>query len=268
MSAFQVIGGRKRALGKGDFEVLKTQSGVVFRAASIFSCGVNQGFAAKRVSRGEYLFSSKDKTFGIVLRPSAPAKDIEALDSVLSQHFDSKPSVKPSAEEMPSMICFDLDLTVWECGRAMWIDECKGPLRVKSKGCLKDSRGNTIRVARDFSVILDFIESHSATVAIAVASRTDDPPLAREALAMFGFAGRIHHSQIYPGSKLRHFEKLTAACKCRHADCLFFDDEPRNVREVGRTGVTCVHVSGGLVTMEMFEEGLRLWRKTRGKAAD
>lgn len=75
--------------------------------------------------------------------------------------------------------------------------------------------------------------------------------------------------EIYPGSKIRHFERLQKATGIPYEDMLFFDDEKRN-KEVERLGVTMWWVPDGVNT-KTFDNGVREWRKRRGvetKVAD
>jgi magnesium-dependent phosphatase 1 len=65
--------------------------------------------------------------------------------------------------------------------------------------------------------------------------------------------------QIYPGSKIRHFEKLHQQTGIAYEDMVFFDDEARN-RDVERLGVVMWLVRDGVSSMEI-DEGVRSWRK-------
>jgi magnesium-dependent phosphatase 1 len=65
--------------------------------------------------------------------------------------------------------------------------------------------------------------------------------------------------QIYPGSKIKHFEKLHQQTGLDYEEMLFFDDESRN-RDVERLGVVMYLVRDG-VTRAEFDEGVNSWRK-------
>jgi magnesium-dependent phosphatase 1 len=104
--------------------------------------------------------------------------------------------------------------------------------------------------------ILDQCDTHG--VPMALASRTEQPPWARELIDLFGVARRFAHAEIYPSSKLRHFSALQLASGIEFADMLFFDDEMRNIREVGDLGVTSVLVENG-ITRQMFDDSLRTY---------
>jgi magnesium-dependent phosphatase 1 len=67
------------------------------------------------------------------------------------------------------------------------------------------------------------------------------------------------HLQIYPGSKIRHFEKLRKDTGLAYEEMLFFDDEARN-RDTERLGVVMWLVRDGVCGSEV-DAGVRSWRK-------
>jgi magnesium-dependent phosphatase 1 len=123
-------------------------------------------------------------------------------------------------------------------------------------------------------------------IPIAAASRTEAPELAREMLKLLRLSlpsldsplnssqggtststtalSFFSHLQIYPGSKIRHFEALHAATGIKYEDMLFFDDEARN-RETERLGVVMWLVRDGVSVGEV-DEGVRCWRKRNNKS--
>ncbi|KAF4123074.1 hypothetical protein GMORB2_6622 [Geosmithia morbida] len=142
--------------------------------------------------------------------------------------------------------------------------------------------------------------SSSPRVKLAVASRTCAPSLARELLKMLhlqplaalahtktggsatGGSGAGGSSskdekprraidafegglEIYPSSKIRHFEALHKRTGIPYEDMLFFDDEARN-RDTESLGVTMWLVRDG-VTWTEIEKGVAEWRKRRGYKA-
>ncbi|KAI1185292.1 magnesium-dependent phosphatase-1 [Nemania serpens] len=68
--------------------------------------------------------------------------------------------------------------------------------------------------------------------------------------------------EIYPSSKIRHFETLHKRTGIPYADILFFDDESRN-RDTETLGLTMWLVRDG-VTWAEVESGIREWRRRRG----
>ena len=68
--------------------------------------------------------------------------------------------------------------------------------------------------------------------------------------------------EIYPSSKIRHFEALAKRTGIPYTDMLFFDDESRN-RDTEKLGVTMQLVRDG-VTWQEVERGILEWRKRNG----
>ncbi|KAK1594120.1 magnesium-dependent phosphatase-1 [Colletotrichum navitas] len=68
--------------------------------------------------------------------------------------------------------------------------------------------------------------------------------------------------EIYPSSKIKHFEAIARKTGVAYTDMLFFDDESRN-RETESLGVTMHLVRDGVSWAEM-EKGVMEWRKRRG----
>ena len=61
--------------------------------------------------------------------------------------------------------------------------------------------------------------------------------------------------EIYPGNKTTHFRRIRDASGIAYQDMLFFDNEMRNCRDVGRLGVTCVYTPDGM-TDRTWQQGL------------
>ncbi|RYP63962.1 hypothetical protein DL771_008997 [Monosporascus sp. 5C6A] len=68
--------------------------------------------------------------------------------------------------------------------------------------------------------------------------------------------------EIYPSSKIRHFEALHRRTGVPYAEMLFFDDESRN-RDTETLGVTMWLVRDG-VTWDEVVRGIREWRRRKG----
>ena len=76
------------------------------------------------------------------------------------------------------------------------------------------------------------------------------------------------HPQIFPGSKVAHFQKIqnatrTAGKEVAFADMLFFDDEARNRNVESELGVTFCLVRDGVSRGEI-DRGVNEWRRRRG----
>ncbi|KAK1921041.1 magnesium-dependent phosphatase-1 [Papiliotrema laurentii] len=177
---------------------------------------------------------------------------------------------KDDPEAWPLLVAFDLDYTLWD----LWIDTHITP-PVKRQGSelnrLVDRRGQPIEFYREVPSIL--AELKRRTIHIAACSRTSAPDLAREALGLLlvpddgGEPTRavtyFNTMEIYPGSKLKHFEKVHRKTGIPYDQMLFFDDEHRNF-EVEALGVTMQLVPSSGTDRRLYEAGLKLWRKRRG----
>ncbi|KAI0482161.1 magnesium-dependent phosphatase-1 [Xylariaceae sp. FL0804] len=97
--------------------------------------------------------------------------------------------------------------------------------------------------------------SSSAFSSSSSSSSRDTKP--RRALDLFD-AGL----EIYPSSKVRHFEALHRRTGVAHQDVLFFDDEARN-RDTEQLGLTMHLVRDGL-TWDEVVRGIAEWRRRRG----
>ncbi len=160
----------------------------------------------------------------------------------------------------PNLIVFDLDFTLWNCGGS-WIDATIWPFE-NQNGQVRDSEGREFQLYPDVVEILDQLDQTSSQLALA--SRTMEPAWAQWLLDAWNLTDRFDHREIYPGSKLAHFSRLQERTQFAYEDMLFFDDEDRNIREVGELGVTTVHVKDGL-EHTVLDEGLNLWRKAQQK---
>lgn len=161
-------------------------------------------------------------------------------------------STAPAAHRnLPRLIVFDLDFTLWDCG-GTWCDCLSPPFRSRH-GRVLDRGGRHVSFYRDVHPILDFCDQH--TIIAALASRTEQPAWARELLDLLEATHRFAFAEIYPSSKRKHFAALRENTGVAYEEMLFFDDEMRNIIEVSRLGVTSVHVDEGL-TDDLFHGGI------------
>lgn len=150
-----------------------------------------------------------------------------------------------------NLVVFDLDFTLWDCG-GTWCDCTQPPYRGRGDS-VQDARGRRIRLYPDVCAILDRLDQRG--VAMALASRTEAPPWARELLSRLGIADRFAYQEIYPGQKTRHLSAIQAASGIDYPAMAFFDDEHRNIRDTAPLGVTAVHVPQGM-TMALLDRVL------------
>lgn len=111
--------------------------------------------------------------------------------------------MQPPIKHFPKLIVFDLDLTLWDCGAATWVELTSPPFR-KHKHFIVDSVGNEITLFRDVPQIIKEI-AHRCE--LAVASRTESPPRAKLLLKALQLDTIFKYQEIYPGCKVKHFKK-------------------------------------------------------------
>lgn len=156
---------------------------------------------------------------------------------------------------LPRLVVFDLDFTLWDAG-GLWCDCLTPPFR-KSGEQVVDYRLKVVRLYDDVHAILDRLDE--AGIDMALASRTERPVWAERLLDLLEIDRRFAWREIYPSSKLRHFRSLSQNSGYDFSEMLFFDDEFRNIEEVGALGVESVHVGSGM-SEALLEEGLRRFK--------
>lgn len=137
---------------------------------------------------------------------------------------------------------FDLDFTIWDAG-GTWCDATHPPYHWENK-MLFDSQGAHIKLYDDVLGILEQLKENNKY--IAVASRTYRPDWARELLHLFDIDKYFDLKEIYPESKINHFNKIKKHFNITYSEMVFFDDEYRNIHEVGNLGVKTVYVKNGI----------------------
>lgn len=152
---------------------------------------------------------------------------------------------------MKELVVFDLDFTLWDAG-GTWCDHLRPPFK-KSQARVTDRDGSHICLYPDVMRILKWCDSNH--VIMALASRTYEPGWARQLLDLLGIYDRFQYEEIYPGDKDRHFKALKKQTGLLYDNMVFFDDEPRNVRDVAQLGVQSVHVRNGM-TWDVFIRAL------------
>ena len=157
----------------------------------------------------------------------------------------------------PGLIVFDLDFTLWDCG-GTWCD-CLSPPFTMRAGRIADRRGRIVQLYDDILDIMDRCDQYQ--MKMAVASRTEQPVWATELVELLQISTRFAHAEIYPSTKLKHFAVLREASRIEYEQMIFFDDEMRNITEVGSLGVSCIHVDNG-ITRHCFQNALDEFQTT------
>ncbi len=140
------------------------------------------------------------------------------------------------------LFVFDLDFTIWNAG-GTWCDSTHPPF-VWKEGKLKDQDNRWIYLYPEVKEILFELKAHGHQIAIA--SRTNAPTIAKQLLHMFEIDHFFDAREIYPGSKLTHFDRIMKQLNVSADEIVFFDDEYRNIEDVRSIGVEAVLVENGL----------------------
>ncbi|KAM5239760.1 uncharacterized protein RBU33_026018 isoform 2-T3 [Hipposideros larvatus] len=135
-------------------------------------------------------------------------------------------------------------------------------LAFSSDGTVRDSRGQTIRLYPEVPEVLE--RFGSLGVPVAIASRTGEIKGAKQLLELFDLVRYFVHEEIYPGSKVTHFERLQQKTGVPFCQMIFFDDETRNIVDVSKLGVTCILVQNGM-SLQTLTQGLESFAKAQAR---
>ncbi len=146
---------------------------------------------------------------------------------------------------------FDLDFTIWDAG-GTWCDVTNPPYFWRNEK-LFDQSGNWIRL---YPQVIDiFKKLKLQNKKIASASRTFEPTWANDLIKLFDIDKYFDRKEIYPSSKIHHFKNIQNYFQVPYSEMVFFDDEYRNIEEIGALGVKTVFVRSG-ITFEMVNQFL------------
>ena len=139
------------------------------------------------------------------------------------------------------LLVFDLDFTLWDAG-GTWCDQTIPPYR-RINNHVQDGENSIIRL---YPEVTEILEKLTRSYPLGIASRTFQPDWAMELLKLFGIKKHFRYFEIYPDSKIRHFEQLQRKSGIPLNKMAFFDDEMRNIEQVGKLGVKTYFVRHGI----------------------
>ncbi|XP_033340947.2 magnesium-dependent phosphatase 1 [Megalopta genalis] len=150
----------------------------------------------------------------------------------------------------PKILVFDLDYTLWP----FWVDtHVTAPFKKKGNDVV-DVHGQKIHYYKEVPDVLKKLSDEGYELGIA--SRTSEIAGANQLLKLFNWEKYFKYKEIYPGSKIKHFSVIQEASGTDYKDMIFFDDEHRNIVDVGKLGVTCIFVGSG-ITHAVVENALK-----------
>ncbi|EUB61269.1 Magnesium-dependent phosphatase 1 [Echinococcus granulosus] len=146
-----------------------------------------------------------------------------------------------SLSRKPGLIVFDLDCTLWpfDC------DDYYESKLYKKDGIVYDGSNVTVKPYPQSETVLRRIKEEP-DVKLGVASMTSSPRVGHKLIKLFGWDKYFDYVEIYPVSKVKHFETLAKRSGLPFYQMLFFDDLSFNIREVGSLGVHAVLAPNGV----------------------
>uniref|UniRef100_A0A146M1Z9 Magnesium-dependent phosphatase 1 n=1 Tax=Lygus hesperus TaxID=30085 RepID=A0A146M1Z9_LYGHE len=148
--------------------------------------------------------------------------------------------------KLPKLVVFDLDHTVWQ----LHVDKLMFPFKIE-KGKIVDCRGRECLLFPDVPAILSWLEEKN--IQVGLASRITNIAGACLLLNLFNIRHHFWPVEVYPTSKVLHFDQIRKKTELDYSDMLFFDDDKRNLRDLLRLELPCVHVPKGLKFDEFLE---------------
>ncbi len=202
---------------------------------------------------------------------------------------------KSKNRKAPKLIIFDLDGCLWspEMYEILYFMGGRGsPFTTDDQDprILRTAGGNAVRLLGNVRGVLHELQYDEKwwSTHVGISSRTDQPDWARELLEKFiifqddriGNDNRIAEYPPFPmnqvftpeicelakDSKVEHFERIlkNAPGRPKYQDCLFFDNELGNCRQVAKLGVTVCYCPNG-VTQSDWDSAIANFPRVNGK---
>ncbi|KMQ96579.1 magnesium-dependent phosphatase 1-like protein [Lasius niger] len=125
-----------------------------------------------------------------------------------------------------------------------------------------EKKANVIVFDLDYTLWPFWVDTHllEEGYELGVASRTSEIKGAKQLLDLFGWKKYFKYVEIFPGSKVTHFLNIQKSSQADYKDMIFFDDETRNIMDVGKLGVHAILVRDG-VTRQVIKSALQSFGK-------
>lgn len=188
-------------------------------------------------------------------------------------------SSKPTVDEVPRVIVFDLDGTLWDPEMYQLRGGAPFHPHAKNPNVMIGRTGEEVHLIGETRAVLQTLASDPkwSNTYLAISSTCDEPAWARELLQRFTFTnaegktvtmGSLFGDLIevyYSDKATQHrtiLKKVQAMDKTvtSFSQMLFFDNQTNNVRSVSALGVACCYCGSGM-TPGTFARGLELWKK-------
>ena len=140
------------------------------------------------------------------------------------------------------LVIFDLDFTLWNCG-GTYCDHTQPPY-IQREGKIFDMSHAEMKLYPDVIHILE--ELYHSRIKIAIASRTHAASWAEDLMDKFNMSHYFKVVEMFPSSKIPHFQRIQQKTGIAFENMYFFDDEQRNIDEVRTLGVNCFLVNDGI----------------------
>mmetsp|Transcript_25519 Transcript_25519/g.31435 ORF Transcript_25519/g.31435 Transcript_25519/m.31435 type:complete len:325 (-) Transcript_25519:1161-2135(-) len=196
---------------------------------------------------------------------------------------------KKKTKKLPKLIIFDLDGCLWkpEMYELLYFSNGKGSPFTRDEynpNLLRSVGGEPIQLLGNVRNVMNELQYDEKwwNTKIGISSRTDEPNWARELLDKF-IIDEEDGDEKYPpfplqqiftkeicelahDSKVNHFERIlkNSPGRPKYEDCLFFDNELGNCRQIAKLGVTVCYCPHG-VTQDAWDLAVSNFPNSNGK---